>query len=76
MLLLQPVAGQRLKPGFEKGEYLEMLSIAQKAHIDLDKWTSDTSGVPDPKKSKFVYRSPVMGLDNIWDLWVNREPLP
>ncbi|MBA2421906.1 MAG: lipase family protein [Chitinophagales bacterium] len=66
--------GQLLKPGFEKAEYIEMLKIAQRQHTDLDKWNTITT-VPEPEKFKFAYRSPVMGLDNIWDLWLNNEDI-
>ena len=64
--------GQNLKPGFDKAEYIEMVEIAQKAHIDLDKWSTITT-VPDPQKFKFAYRSPVIGLENIWDLWISKD---
>ncbi len=64
--------GQILKPGFKKAEYIEMLKIAQRQHIDVDKWNTITT-VPEPEKFKFAYRSPVMALDNIWDLWLSNE---
>jgi len=66
--------GKNLKPGFDKAEYIEMVEIAQKAHIDLDKWSTITS-VPDPQKFKFAYRSPVVGLENIWDLWISKDSI-
>ncbi len=66
--------GQRLLAGFNKEEYIEMVKITQKAHIDLDKWTTIQT-VPDPEKFKFVYRSPVVGLDNIWDLWISPDSI-
>jgi Lipase (class 3) len=51
----------RLKPGFDKTEAIEMLKMAG-AFVD-----SVTIG--DPVRCKRVYRSPVVGLDNVWDLW-------
>ncbi|MFD2519933.1 lipase family protein [Emticicia soli] len=63
--------GQILKPGFDKAEYIETLKINQKVHIALSKWTNP-SDVPDPQDHRFVYRSPVVAFDNIWDLWINK----
>lgn len=62
------VTGQNLKPVFDKAEYIETLKINHKAHIDIDKW-KDFPAVPDPVDFKFVYRSQVVGFDNLWDLW-------
>ncbi len=64
------IQAQHLKPGFEKAECLEMLKINQKAHIDLAKW-EDYSDVPPPNDFKFIYRSQVVGFDNLWDLWMS-----
>lgn len=63
---------QTLKPGFDKNEYTEILKINQKAHIQLDKWASDSS-LPMPQEYSFLYRSPVVAFDNIWDLWMHRS---
>ncbi|MES2514471.1 MAG: lipase family protein [Bacteroidota bacterium] len=60
---------QVLKPGFDKAEYIELLKIMQKQHVDLDKWPNDTL-IAKPAVSKFVYRSPVIGIANVWDLWI------
>ncbi len=65
---------QKLKPGFDKQEYIELLKIMQKQHVDLDKWPGD-SLVPKPQSS-FVYRSPVVGIANVWDLWLTKEKIP
>ncbi len=70
-LCIQNSWAQLLKPGFEKAEYLETLKINQRAHIPLDKW-ADTSAIPPPSDYNFVYRSPVVAFDNIWDLWVHK----
>lgn len=62
-LLFGQVSAQatRLKAGFDKAEAIEMLKMAG-AFVD-----SVTIG--DPARCKRVYRSPVVGLDNVWDLW-------
>ncbi len=71
LLIAQGVWGQILQAGFDKAEYLETLKINQKAHIPLDRWETDT--IPYPQDYNFVYRSPVVAFDNIWDLWVHKE---
>ena len=63
---------QKLKPGFDKAEYAEMLKIAQKQHIDVDQWSKNTS-IPDPKDYRLIYRSQPMALSNIWDLWIGKD---
>lgn len=72
LLLFQPAVAQVLQPGFDKAEYIETLKINQKAHIALDKW-AESKTVPDPQDYNFVYRSPVVAFDNIWDLWVHKQ---
>ena len=59
---------QKLKPGFDKKEYIETLKINNKVHIDVAKW-KDFRKMEDPQNSRFMYRSPVTGFDNLWDLW-------
>lgn len=66
--------GRKLKPGFDKQEYIEMLKIAQKQHIDIDRWTSITT-VPDPQSYKQVYRSQTMAFENMWDLWLSTDSI-
>ena len=74
--LLVTISGnaQKLKPGFDKREYIELLKIMQKQHIDLVKWEADIS-IPYPGFSKFVYRSPVIGMENVWDLWITKDTI-
>lgn len=72
ILLPRCIRAQVLKPGFNKQEYLETLKINQKAHIALNKWAESTT-IPEPENFKFVYRSPVVAFDNIWDLWVHKD---
>ena len=72
LLIPEGLSAQKLKPGFDKAEYIEMLKIAQKQHVDISKWATDTK-VPAPASHKLVYRSPVMGLENMWDLWMGND---
>ena len=50
-----------LKPGFEKAELIEMLKITG-GHYD-------SAVIAPPEHYKKSYRSPVIGLDNRWELW-------
>lgn len=67
-----PAAAQttRLKPGFDKAEYQELIYmhalLYDTAMVDRTKFI-----VPRPTKFKSIYSSPVMGLDNKWELWKN-----
>lgn len=63
---------QVLQSGFDKVEYIETLKMNQKAHIALDHW-ADSSAFPMPQAYTFVYRSPVVAFDNIWDLWIKKD---
>ncbi|SEI62699.1 Lipase (class 3) [Dyadobacter koreensis] len=54
-----------LKPGFDKSEYIELMRM----HARLYDTTKNT--LPFPVHFNYAYRSPVMGMDNRWDLWVN-----
>jgi len=58
----------KLKPGFDKAEYLEMLSVTSR-QID----TLREEKVPGPKRSRRLSRSPVVGLDNRWELWLRDD---
>ncbi|HTF17841.1 MAG TPA: lipase family protein [Chryseolinea sp.] len=66
------IVAQLLKPGFEKAEYIEMLKINQKAHIALGSWT-ESKDLPDPGEFNFIYRSPTVAFDNLWDLWIHKN---
>ncbi|WP_018344314.1 lipase family protein [Cytophaga aurantiaca] len=71
-LVSNNIKAQELKPGFSKEEYIETLKINYKAHIAVNKWM-DHTGVSDPQDFNFVYRSPLVAFDNIWDLWKHKS---
>ncbi|GAB3515610.1 lipase family protein [Emticicia fontis] len=71
LFIFQALSGQVLKPGFDKAEYIETLKINQKVHIALNKW-ADSSSMPEPQDHRFLYRSPVVAFDNLWDLWIHK----
>ena len=58
----------KLKPGFDKEEFLELLKVSSRQGDSL--YNPD---LPAPEKFQRIYRSPEMGLDNRWDLWVNED---
>lgn len=60
---------QQLKPGFDKEEYRQMMLISTRTTADSSYYNDFAA----PKEFKMVYQSPVMGLDNLWDLWVNEK---
>ena len=68
MLFSVAAPAQHLKPGFDKSECIEMLKMGA-AFGD----STYTNLLPKPLKLKLIYRSPVIGLDNCWDLWVDNE---
>lgn len=58
---------QSLKPGFDKNEFIELLKIGARTTADSGYYNH----FPAPQKYKLVYQSPTVGLDNLWQLWVN-----
>jgi hypothetical protein len=60
----------KLKPGFDKEEFLELLKVSSRQGDSL--YNPD---LPAPEKFQKIYRSPEMGLDNRWDLWVSEDAI-
>ena len=56
---------QHLQPGFDKAEFLELLRLSAR-QADSAYFMK----LPEPRHFVMTYRSPVVGLDNRWDLWV------
>jgi len=61
-------AAQHLRPGFDKAEYIELLKVCAR-HGSADY----VKNIPEPEHSVMVYRSPVVGLENRWDLWIRDD---
>lgn len=59
---------QKLKPGFDKAEYLELMKLCAR-HGD----PNYVKTIPEPQHSVRIYRSEVMGLENCWDLWMRDD---
>jgi len=68
-LFTQSAKGQRLQPGFDKAEYIEFLKIT--AHQLDTPWKKGS--IPLPEHFHLAYRSPTVGLDNRWDLWLRDD---
>lgn len=60
--------GQKLKPGFDKAEYIELLKVSARFGD-----SAYVSAFPAPQQFRPVYRSAVVGLDNRWDLWTSPQ---
>ncbi len=60
---------QKLTPGFDKAEYIELLSVFARQVDTLPA----NSPIPKPQRFSFAYRSPIVGLDNRWDLWTSPD---
>lgn len=67
LLFLTTLSAQTLKPGFDKSEYIEMMQISSRFGND----SSYFKDIPISPQYHFVYRSPAMGLENRWDLWIS-----
>lgn len=59
-------AAQQLQPGFNPKEYEQLLRIS--AYQADTPWTHIM--VPRPQNCELIYRSPVVGMMNRWDLWL------
>lgn len=60
---------QELRPGFDKGEYTEILKIT--AHQLDTPWRRGS--IPLPDHYRLAYRSKTVGMDNRWDLWLRDD---
>ena len=68
-MLYRPLYGQYLKPCFNKSEYRELLLISIRTTTNQKYY----SKYPEPDGYKMVYQSKEMGLDNLWQLWINHS---
>ena len=64
-----PVQGQRLKPGFNKQEFLKMIYLSGRQADTVAYYKN----IPSPERFRIVYRSPMLGLDNRWDLALSKD---
>lgn len=64
--------GQHLQKGFSITEYAETIKANTRAHYDIGKWDSITQ-IPASTQYRFDYRSPIVGFENMWDLWIAND---
>ncbi len=57
----------QLKPGFDKEEYKQLMLVSARTVND----TAYSNQFPEPSGFKLAYRSPVIGIENLWDFWEN-----
>ena len=69
LIFCNQLFGQHLKAGFDKNEFIELLKVGARGTADSSYY--DT--MPAPLHSKMIYQSPVMGLDNLWQLWMRDD---
>lgn len=71
-LLLIPSGSfcQHLQAGFDKAEYRQLMYLSARTGSLDSAYLRD---IPAPDHFKKIYRSPVMGLDNLWELWAGKD---
>ncbi len=69
LLAVIAAAAQSLQPGFSKAEYAELMKVSARSSASPSYYEK----LPAPEHFKMLYQSPVMGLDNLWDLWINEN---
>ncbi len=58
---------QKLHPGFDKQEYIELLKVSARTTAAPKYYEA----IAAPQRFRMLYQSTVMGLGNLWDLWVD-----
>ncbi len=64
----QLLNAQHLKPGFDKKEYTALMTLSARFGD-----SAYAASIPLSPGYRFLYRSPVAGLENCWDLWMNEN---
>ena len=67
LLAAHPVAAQ-LQPGFDKQEYLDLMTVSAQVGDSAYR-----AALPIADGYSFSYRSPVVGLENLWDLYLRED---
>jgi hypothetical protein len=62
---------QSLKPGFDKQEYVELMKVSAQFGD-----SGYAARIRPDEGYQLVYRSPEMGLDNRWHLWMSPSGIP
>ncbi|MEO6915498.1 MAG: META domain-containing protein [Chitinophagaceae bacterium] len=65
------VSAQSLKPGFDKEEYIGLMKVSSQFGD-----SAYAAKLPPPKGFRFVYRSPAVGLVNMYDIYMSDKNIP
>lgn len=63
---------QPLQPGFQRNELYELLCISARTGSGAS-YIEGVNAVPSPKTFQRQYRSPEIGLLNLWELWCDKN---
>jgi hypothetical protein len=63
---------QTLKPGYDAKELLEVLLVSARTGGNPS-YFSDSNYIAPPSQFKLVYKSPEIGLLNLWELWTRND---
>lgn len=66
---VQDSISQSLVSGFDKSEFEELLRI----NATYSESKKNKALIPYPSHAKMIYKSPTLGLDNRWELWIKDE---
>ena len=67
LLINTELFSQPLTPGFDKEQYKQMMLISARTSANENYFKK----FEQPSEFKMIYQSKPMGLDNLWDLWIN-----
>lgn len=68
VIFCHTIFARDLKPGFDKNEYSEMLKISAQTNRSPSVGASFY-----PERYEVNYRSPILGMDNLWELWISED---
>lgn len=71
LFLVTTSFGQKLKPNFDIDEYCECVCMA--SHFRLMTGLDSIYYSPKPQQYRRIYSSPVVGFDNMWELWQSTD---
>jgi Lipase (class 3) len=64
-LSIPAIVWAQLSPGFDKAEYIELMKVSARTSAEENYYKK----IAEPQRFKMMYQSPVIGLENLWDLW-------
>ena len=72
IFLGQAIFAKSLEPGMNLTELYEVMLVSARTGSDSSYYTGKNK-LEAPRNFKRAYKSPVMGLANLWELWVDSE---